>query len=141
MNETAAGILREIPSPDGTFILKSGNTGVNDIIVEANGRPLNIVDFLNQSLKAAYAKAYNDILAKYKNETRAGSLPEYDCPKLTYTPTSINKALYESETYPNDEALLKTLIAEYGAAVKDMTNHVAQWAALMERWYCRHSRG
>jgi hypothetical protein len=139
MNETSVVILKEIPSPDGTVIFKGSNAGVNNIIVEINGHLLNIIDFLNQSLKAAYTDACDDILAKYKNKMQTADLSEYDYPKLTYTPALIDKAFYEIEAYPGDEAVLKALIAEYSAAVKDMTNHMARWTTLMEEWYSRQS--
>jgi hypothetical protein len=82
-----------LPWGQDTITIKGRNAGVQALTVHFDGETLNIVDFLNHSLKAEYASLYETIMSKYEaklknNDIFAHNFPEAKiaCKEITAPP-------------------------------------------------------
>jgi hypothetical protein len=127
--------LHELPSPNGTIIIEGNGTGINGITVELNGKYVNIIDLLNDSLEYAYCVSYDDVVEEYETKLQTDDLYDYAFPDEMPIPNYLNKLIYEYATYPDDDELYKAVVTEYNAALLDIENNKHKWEAVMEQWY------
>ncbi|MDR1616996.1 MAG: hypothetical protein LBR98_08295 [Syntrophomonadaceae bacterium] len=128
-------ILQELPTANGTIIIRGSNTGINGITAEKDGNSRNIIDFLNEILEALYVDSYEDVIDKYEQKLETENLLEYSFPDISYTPVYLNKIIYETATYPGDTDLYNAVITEYTAVLDEITAKIQLFDTMVKEWY------
>jgi hypothetical protein len=126
-----------LPWGQDTITLKGRNAGVQDITVHFDGETLNIVDFLNHSLKAEYAAIYEDIMSRYETKLKSGNIFNHNFPKAKIICKEIDTTQLENKSahFSNDNELIEALLKEYHICLDDLKARFKQYEAHVERWY------
>jgi hypothetical protein len=126
-----------LPWGQDTITIKGRNAGVQDITVFFDGETLNIVEFLNHSLKAEYAAIYEEIMSKYEAKLKSGDIFDHNFPEAKFTCKEIDTAgLENNPAHPHgDKELIEALLQEYHAHFDDLKAHFKQYEAHVDRWY------
>jgi hypothetical protein len=74
-----------LPWGQDTITIKGHNTGIQHLIVHFDDEQLNILDFLNTSLKAEYATIYEEIMSRYEAKLKTGSIFDHNFPEIKFT--------------------------------------------------------
>jgi hypothetical protein len=126
-----------LPWRQDTITIKGRNAGIQHLTVYFDDEKLNIVDFLNHSLKAEYAAMYEEIMSRYEARLKSGSIFDHDFPEAKFACKEIdatqlqNNPIYSS----NDKELIEALIKEYRTCLDDLKGHFTQYEAHIERWF------
>ncbi|MDR0423080.1 MAG: hypothetical protein LBH46_00645, partial [Rickettsiales bacterium] len=99
------------------------------------GETLNIVDFLNHSLKAEYAAIYEEIMSKYEAKLKSGDIFDHNFPEAKFACNEIDTTEYTSATSLNDKELIEALLKEYHICLDDLKAHFKQYESHVERWF------
>jgi hypothetical protein len=126
-----------LPWGQDTITIKGRNAGVQDITVFFDGETLNIVDFLNHSLKAEYAAIYEEIMSKYEAKLKSGDIFDHNFPEAKFTCKEIDTTYLENNPahLHNDKELIEILLKEYHICFDDLKAHFKQYEVHVERWY------
>jgi hypothetical protein len=126
-----------LPWEQETITIKGRNSGVQDITVRFDGETLNIVDFLNHSLKAEYAAIYEEIMSRYEARLKSGDIFAHNFPeaKIICKEIDTSQPQYNPARPLNDKELIETLLKEYHACLDDLKTHFQHYEAHVERWF------
>jgi hypothetical protein len=124
-----------LPWGQDTITIKGRNTGIHHLTVYFDDEQLNILDFLNHSLKAEYAAMYEEIMSNYEAKLKTGSIFDHNFPETKFACKEIDSAEYKSVPPLNDNELIETLLKEYYAYLDQIKDHFKQYDACVERWY------
>jgi hypothetical protein len=126
-----------LPWGQDTITIKGRNAGLKHLTVFFDDEKLNIVDFLNHSLKAEYATIYEEIMSRYEARLRTSSIFDHDFPEAKFVCKEIDTAqLQNNPLYSgNDKKLIEALLKEYHACLDDLKAHFKQYEADVERWF------
>jgi hypothetical protein len=132
-----------LPWGQDAITIKGRNTGIDSLTVFFDDERLNIVDFLNHSLKAEYAAMYEEIMSRYEARLKSGSIFDHDFPEAKFACKEIdatqlqNNPIYSS----NDKELIEALLKEYRTCLDPIKDHFKQYEAHVERWYNGLTKG
>jgi hypothetical protein len=119
-----------------SITIKGQNSGINHLTVFFDDEQLNIIDFLNNSLKAEYASLYEAIMSKYEAKLTTGSLFDHGFPETAFTAKDLTTSHYQPTTPPpDDKALIEALLKDYNDYLDFVKNQFKQYETLVERWY------
>jgi hypothetical protein len=126
-----------LPWGQDTITIKGRNAGVQDITVFFDGETLNIVDFLNHSLKAEYAAIYEEIMSKYEARLKSGDIFDHDFPEAKITCKEIDTAQLQNKPDHsfNDKEIIETLLKEYHTCLDELKDRFKQYESHVERWF------
>jgi hypothetical protein len=126
-----------LPWGQEIITVKGRNSGVQDITVHFDGEPLNIVDFLNHSLKAEYAAIYETIMSKYEAKLKSGSIFDHNFPEAKIICKEIDTTHLENKSDHsfNDNELIEALLKEYRICLDDLKTCFKHYEAHVERWF------
>jgi ASC-1-like (ASCH) protein len=124
-----------LPWGQDTITRKGRNSGLQDITVHFDGETLNIVDFLNHSLKADYAAIYEEIMSRYEAKLKSGGIFDHNFPEAKITCKEIDTAQYETTNPIKDNELIEALLKEYHVCLDDLKTRFKHYEAHVERWY------
>jgi hypothetical protein len=117
-----------------TITIKGQNAGINHLTVFFDDEQLNILDFLNNSLKAEYASLYETIMSKYEAKLTTGTIFDHNFPETTFTAQDLDPSHYQADT-PDDKALIEALLKDYNNYLDLIKNLFKQYESIVERWY------
>jgi ASC-1-like (ASCH) protein len=124
-----------LPWGNDTITIKGRNSGIPALTVHFDGETLNLVDFLNHSVKAEYAAIYETIMSKYEARLKSGDIFDHNFPEVKFACKEIDIAQYKSVPSLKDKELIEALLQEYHACLDDLKDHFNQYEAHVERWY------
>jgi hypothetical protein len=124
-----------LPWGQDTIIIKGRNAGIRHLTVHFDGETLNIVDFLNHSLKAEYAAIYENIMSKYEAKLKSGDIFNHNFPEAKFACKEIDPGQYKPDPSLHDKELIEILLKEYHICLDDLKAHFKQYEAHVERWY------
>jgi hypothetical protein len=124
-----------LPWGQDTITVKGRNSGVQDIIVCFDGEALNIIDFLNHSLKAEYAAIYEEIMSRYEAKLKSGDIFAHNFPEAKITCKEIDISQYKYGHSFSDKELTEILLKEYHAYLDDLKAHFTQYENHVGHWY------
>jgi hypothetical protein len=124
-----------LPWGQDAITIKGHNTGIDSLTVFFDDERLNIVDFLNHSLKAEYAATYEEVMSRYEARLKSGSIFDHDFPEAKIACKEIDAAVYKSAPPRNDKELMEALLKEYHAYLDQIKARFKQYEAHAERWY------
>jgi hypothetical protein len=123
------------PWGQDTITIKGRNAGVQALTVHFDGETLNIVDFLNQDLKAEYASLYETIMSACEAKLKSGDIFAHNFPEAKIACKEITTPPDNSARPTNDTELTETLLKEYHACLDDLKVHFKHYEAHVERWF------
>jgi hypothetical protein len=85
------------PWGQDTITVKGRDNGIQDITVHFDGETLNIVDFLNHSLKAKYATIYVRIMPKNEAKLKRGNIFDHNFLEAKITCNKIDISYYNEK--------------------------------------------
>jgi hypothetical protein len=119
-----------------TITIKGRNNGVKHLTVFFDDEKLNIVDFLNHSLKAEYASLYETIMSTYESKLKSGDIFAHNFPEAKITCKEITAPPSDNPARPtNDNELTETLLKKYHACLDDLKTRFKHYEAHVERWF------
>jgi hypothetical protein len=118
-----------------TITIKGRNAGIEHLTVYFDDERLNIVDFLNHSLKAEYAATSETIMAKYEAKLKSGSIFDHDFPEAQFACKKIDATEYKPVQPLNDKKLIEALLKEYHICFDDLKDHFKEYESHMEKWF------
>jgi hypothetical protein len=124
-----------LPWGQDTITIKGRNAGIRHLTVHFDGETLNLVDFLNHSLKAEYAAIYETIMSKYDAKLKSGDIFDHNFPEAKFACKEINAAQYKSIPSLGDKELIEALLKEYHACFDDLKTNFKHYEAHVERWF------
>jgi hypothetical protein len=125
-----------LPWGQDTITIKGRNAGIQDITVHFDSETLNIVDFLNHSLKAEYATTYETIMSKYEAKLKSGNVFDHNFPEAKIACKEIDTTQLENKSAPpTDNELIEALLKEYRTCLDDLKTRFKHYEAHVERWY------
>jgi hypothetical protein len=126
-----------LPWGQETITIQGRNAGIDSLTVFFDEERLNIVDFLNHSLKAEYAAIYEDIMSHYEAKLKSDSIFDHNFPEAKITCKEIDTAQLQNKPDHcfSDKKLIEVLLKEYHICLDDLKDHFKQYEAHVERWY------
>jgi hypothetical protein len=126
-----------LPWGQDTITIKGRNAGLPALTVHFDGETLNIVEFLDHSLKADYAAIYEEIMSRYEARLKSGDIFAHNFPEAKFTCKKIDTPQPQNNSaHPiADKELIETLLKEYHACLDDLKTHFKHYEAHVERWY------
>jgi hypothetical protein len=125
-----------LPWEQDTITIKGRNAGVQALTVHFDGETLNIVDFLNHSLKAEYAALYETIMSACEAKLKSNDIFAHNFPEAKIACKEITAPPPDNPARPtNDAELTETLLKEYHACLDDLKTRFKHYEAHVERWY------
>jgi hypothetical protein len=126
-----------LPWGQDTITIKGRNAGIQDITVRFDGETLNILDFLNHSLKADYAAIYEEIMSRYEAKLKSGSIFDHNFPEAKITCEKIDtEQLQDNPALSgNDKELIEALFKKYHICLDDLKARFKEYEAHVERWF------
>jgi hypothetical protein len=124
-----------LPWDDDTITVKGRNAGPQALTVHFDGETLNIVDFLNHSLKVEYAVIYEEIMSAYESKLKSGDIFAHDFPEAKIICKEIDTAQYETTNSITDSELIEALLKEYHICLDDLKARFKQYELPVERWF------
>jgi hypothetical protein len=118
-----------------TITIKGQNAGINHLTVFFDNEQLNILGFLNNSLKAEYASLYETIMSKYEAKLTTGTIFDHNFPETTFTAQDLDPSHYQADTSPGDKALIEALLKDYNSYLDFIKNQFKQYETLVKQWY------
>jgi hypothetical protein len=125
-----------LPWGQDTITIKGRNAGVQALTVHFDSETLNIVDFLNHSLKAEYASLYEAIMSAYEAKLKSNDIFAHDFPEAKIACKEITAPPPDNPARSiNDNELTETLLKKYHACLDDLKAHFKHYEAHVERWF------
>jgi hypothetical protein len=124
-----------LPWGQDTITIQGRNAGIDSLTVFFDDEQLNIVDFLNHSLKAEYAAIYETIMSKYEAKLKSGDIFDHNFPEAKIICKEIDISQYKPGHSSTDKELIEALLKEYHIYLDDLKDHFKQYEAHVERWY------
>jgi hypothetical protein len=124
-----------LPWGQDTITIKGRDAGIQHLTVHFDGETLNIVDFLNHSLKAEYAAMYEDIMSRYEARLKTGSIFDHGFPEAKFACKEIDATQYKPASPPKDKELIEDLLQEYHTHLDYLRLHFKEYEAHVERWF------
>jgi hypothetical protein len=124
-----------LPWGQDTITIKGRNAGIGSLTVFFDDEKLNIVDFLNHSLKAEYAAIYEEIMSRYEAKLKSGDIFDHNFPEAKITCREIDISQYKPDHSFSDKELIEALLKEYHICLDDLKANFKQYKAHVERWY------
>jgi hypothetical protein len=124
-----------LPWGQDTITIKGHNTGIHHLTVYFADEQLNILDFLNHSLKAEYAAIYEEIMSRYEAKLKTGSIFDHNFPETKFTCKKIDTSQYKLNSSLKDKELIEALLQEYHAHLDYLKLHFEEYEARVERWF------
>jgi hypothetical protein len=126
-----------LPWGDDTITVKGHNAGIQALTVHFDGETLNIVDFLNHSLKAEYAAIYEEIMSRYEAKLKSGDIFAHNFPEAQFACKEIDTSQpqYNPASPLNDNELIEALLKEYHLCLDDTKTSFKEYEAYVEHWY------
>jgi hypothetical protein len=124
-----------LPWGQDTITIKGRNTGIDSLTVFFDDERLNIVDFLNHSLKAEYAAMYEKIMSRYEAKLKTSNLFDHNFPEAKFSVQKIEPPNSQDPHLTTDKELIETLLKEYYIYLDNLKNRFKQYEAHVERWY------
>jgi hypothetical protein len=125
-----------LPWGQDTITIKGRNAGIKHLTVFFDDEKLNILDFLNHSLKAEYAALYETIMSKCEAKLKSGDIFEHNFPEAKIICKEITTPPLDNPTRPiNDTELTETLLKDYHACLDDLKTRFKHYDAHVERWF------
>jgi hypothetical protein len=120
-----------LPWGQDTITIKGRNAGIQNITVHFDGETLNIVDFLNHSLKAEYAAIYEEIMSRYEAKLKGGSIFDHNFPESKITCKEIDTTQLQNKPAHsfNDNELIEALLKEYHICLDDLKTRFKHYEA------------
>ncbi|MDR1929985.1 MAG: hypothetical protein LBQ44_05065 [Treponema sp.] len=130
-------LIKKLLWRGATLYIKGRNSGIYAITAVYRGKTCDIVDFLNNSLRAEYFNAYNLLLIKYGCRIPSENIFDEKLPDLFPDPSSIcvikNPSAYE--LYPTDAAVVEVLLDVYNENLEGAKRRIRDYDAELEAWY------
>jgi hypothetical protein len=126
-----------LPWGQDAITIKGRNAGIDSLTVFFDDEQLNIVDFLNHSLKAEYAAIYETIMSKYEARLKSGDIFAHDFPEAKFACKEIDTSQpqYNPANPLNDNELMEALLKEYHTCLNDIKTRFKEYETHVERWY------
>jgi hypothetical protein len=126
-----------LPWGQDTITIKGRNTGIQAITVHFDGETLNIVDFLNHSLKAEYAAIYEEIMSRYEARLKSGDIFAHNFPEAKFTCKEIDTTQLQNKPAHsfNDNELIEALLKEYSSNLDCIKDHFKEYRIVVEEWF------
>jgi hypothetical protein len=125
-----------LPWGQDTITIKGRNAGIDSLTVFFDDEQLNIIDFLNHSLKAEYVAIYETIMSRYEAKLKSGNVFDHNFPEAKITCKEIDTAqLRNKPAPPTDNELIEALLKEYRTCLDDLKARFKHYEAHVERWY------
>jgi hypothetical protein len=126
-----------LPWGQETITVKGRSARIDGLTVFFDDEQLNIVDFLNHSLKAEYAAIYEDIMSRYEAKLKSGDIFDHNFPEAKIICKEIDTTHLENKSAHsfNDNELIEALLKEYRICLDDLKNLFKHYEAHVERWY------
>jgi hypothetical protein len=126
-----------LPWGQETITIQGRNAGIQALTVHFDGETLNIVDFLNHSLKAEYAAIYEDIMSRYEAKLKSGSIFDHNFPEAKIICKEIDTTQLQNKIVHShsDKELIETLLKEYHICLDDLKTRFKQYEAHVEKWF------
>jgi hypothetical protein len=130
-----------LPWGQDTITIKGRNTGIDSLTVFFDDERLNIVDFLNHSLKAEYAVTYEEIMSRYEARLKSGSIFDHDFPEAKFACKEIDTSLLQNNLIcpATDKELIETLFTEYNTCLDYTKTQFKDYETVVETWFDRLS--
>jgi hypothetical protein len=124
-----------LPWGQDTITIKGRNAGIDSLTVFFDDEQLNIVDFLNHSLKAEYAAIYETIMSKYEAKLKSGDIFAHNFPEAKIVCKEIDISQYKPGHSFSDKELIESLLKEYHICLDDLKTRFKHYEAHVERWF------
>jgi hypothetical protein len=126
-----------LPWGQDTITIKGHNAGIDSLTVFFDDEKLNIVDFLNHSLKAEYAAINETIMSKYEAKLKSGDIFDHNFPEAKIVCKEIDTTQLQNKPAHSfdDTELIEALVKEYHICLDDLKTRFKQYEAHVERWY------
>jgi hypothetical protein len=124
-----------LPWGQDTITIKGHNTGIDSLTVFFDDEELNIVDFLNHSLKAEYAAIYEEIMSRYEAKLKTGSIFDHNFPEAKISVEKIEPPNSQDPNSATDKELIETLLKEYYTYFDYTKAQFKEYETTVEKWY------
>jgi hypothetical protein len=124
-----------LPWGQDTITIKGRNTGIQHLIVHFDDEQLNILDFLNTSLKAEYAAIYEEIMSCYEAKLKTGSIFDHNFPEAEFRVEKIEPPNSQSLCPTVDQELIETLFAKYNTCLTYLKTSFKEYETVVEKWF------
>jgi hypothetical protein len=126
-----------LPWGQDTITIKGHNTGIQHLTVYFDDEQLNILDFLNHSLKAEYAAMYEEIMSRYEAKLKTGSIFDHNFPEAQFTCKEIDTSQLQNNSIglATDKKLIETLMEEYHAYLDYTKTKFKNYETVVETWF------
>jgi hypothetical protein len=124
-----------LPWGQDTITIKGRNTGIQHLTVYFDDETLNIVDFLNHSLKAEYSAMYEEIMSSYEAKLKTGSIFDHNFPEAKFSAQKIEPPNSQAPHLTTDKELIETLLKKYRICLDDLKDRFKQYETHVERWF------
>ncbi|MDR1324964.1 MAG: hypothetical protein LBK00_02890 [Treponema sp.] len=124
-----------LPWGQDTITIKGRNTGIQHLTVYFDDEQLNILDFLNASLKAEYAAIYEEIMSRYEAKLKTSSIFDHNFPEAQFSVETIEPPNSQGSHPAADKELIEAMLNEYHTRLVCMKTNFKAYEANVEKWF------
>jgi hypothetical protein len=124
-----------LPWGQDTITIKGRNTGIHHLTVYFDDEQLNILDFLNHSLKAEYAAFYEELMSRYEAKLKTGSIFDHSFPEAKFSVQKIEPPNSQSPHRTTDKELIEILFTKYNTCLACLKTSFKEYETVVEKWF------